>query len=411
MIELLNIRFSFLCRSSRKNSKGLCPIIFRITYRGERIDVFTGLYCEKFEWDGTNGILFPVTKSAISINKNLQAILFNAKDTFDELRFSRLPFSLHELVEKLKGREEKPSVLAEYLDQRTKEIEKRIAVDMARTTYEKYLRSADHFRKFIDRQHNSKNFPLYKIDQKLLIAYFQYLRTTKEISHNTSVKYMGSLKTILMPVIKESHIRHDPFKELKLQSKTIYKDFLTQEEINQLEAAALPNRDLCRIRDIFLFSCYTGLAYADLAQLTRLHIVKEKEDYHIIKPRQKTGQQSIIPLLQPAINILQRYSLTNDFRDFGWHVSANQKMNQRLKKIGTLAGISKPLHMHLARHTFATTVTLSNGVPIETVSNMLGHATLRQTQHYAKVVALKIKTDMAKLKKIYEIGTCNCAID
>jgi site-specific recombinase XerD len=352
-----------------------------------------------------------VTKSAISINKNLQAILFNAKDTFDELRFSRLPFSLHELVEKLKGREEKPSVLAEYLDQRTKEIEKRIAVDMARTTYEKYLRSADHFRKFIDRQHNSKNFPLYKIDQKLLIAYFQYLRTTKEISHNTSVKYMGSLKTILMPVIKESHIRHDPFKELKLQSKTIYKDFLTQEEINQLEAAALPNRDLCRIRDIFLFSCYTGLAYADLAQLTRLHIVKEKEDYHIIKPRQKTGQQSIIPLLQPAINILQRYSLTNDFRDFGWHVSANQKMNQRLKKIGTLAGISKPLHMHLARHTFATTVTLSNGVPIETVSNMLGHATLRQTQHYAKVVALKIKTDMAKLKKIYEIGTCNCAID
>jgi site-specific recombinase XerD len=103
------------------------------------------------------------------------------------------------------------------------------------------------------------------------------------------------------------------------------------------------------------------------------------------------------------MNILKKYSLTSDFRDFSWRVSANQKMNQRLKKIGNLAGVEKKLHMHLARHTFATTVTLSNGVPIETVSNMLGHATLRQTQHYAKVVALKIRTDMSKLKEIYEV--------
>jgi site-specific recombinase XerD len=124
--------------------------------------------------------------------------------------------------------------------------------------------------------------------------------------------------------------------------------------------------------------------------------------YYIRKPRQKTGQESIIPLVPAAINILQKYSLTDDFRDFRWYVSANQKMNQRLKTIGTAAGIEKPLHMHLARHTFATTITLSNGVPIESVSSMLGHATLKQTQHYAKIVALKIKNDMLRVKELYK---------
>jgi len=120
-----------------------------------------------------------------------------------------------------------------------------------------------------------------------------------------------------------------------------------------------------------------------------------------LKPRQKTGQQSIIPLLPVARQILQKYSPCSDFRDFRWHVSANQKMNQRLKTIGETAGLTKPLHMHLARHTFATTITLSNGVPIETVSSMLGHATLRQTQHYAKIVAMKVVNDMAKIKELY----------
>ena len=154
MLELLNIRFSFLCRSARKNSKGKCPIILRIIYRSERIDIFTGLHCDKSEWDATNGVLFPLSKSAISINKNLQSILFDARGVFDEMKFSRLPFSLHELVDKLKGREEKPPVLAEYLDQRTKEIAKRISVDIANTTYEKYLRSANHIKKFIELEYN-----------------------------------------------------------------------------------------------------------------------------------------------------------------------------------------------------------------------------------------------------------------
>ena len=127
------------------------------------------------------------------------------------------------------------------------------------------------------------------------------------------------------------------------------------------------------------------------------HLIKDSDSsWYIRKPRQKTGQESIIPLLPAAIRILEKYSAKKNIANFRWFVSTNQKMNWGLKYIGKRAGISKELHMHLVRHTFATTVTLGNGVPIETVSKMLGHANIKQTQHYAKVVPMKIKNDMGK---------------
>ena len=160
---------------------------------------------------------------------------------------------------------------------------------------------------------------------------------------------------------------------------------------------------MARKKDIFLFACYTGLAYMDIKQLRKEHIISENDgSFYIIKPRQKTGQESIIPLLPAAENILRKYSMTGQLLDFQWYISSNQKMNLGLKYIGERAGVTKTLHMHLARHTFATTVTLANGVPIESVSKMLGHTNIRQTQHYAKVVASKIKLDMVKLKDIYK---------
>jgi site-specific recombinase XerD len=227
-----------------------------------------------------------------------------------------------------------------------------------------------------------------------LEKYFQYLRHTRSIAHNTAVKYITFLKTILMPAIKSGMIKDDPFREMKLRLKPVYKGYLTQEEIDMLMNVEVTSCDLDRIRNIFLFSCFTGLAYSDILQLNRQHILMENDgSFFIRKPRQKTGQESIVPLLPVAIRILQKYSITKDFRDFVWKVSSNQKMNQRLKVIGKAAGVGKELHMHLARHTFATTVTLSNGVPIESVSSMLGHASLKQTQHYAKIISQKLKGD------------------
>ena len=144
------------------------------------------------------------------------------------------------------------------------------------------------------------------------------------------------------------------------------------------------------------------MAYIDLKQFQRSNIRKENNGtFYIEKPRQKTGQLSIIPLIKPAQAILSKYSTSDDFRDFAWYVSTNQKMNEQLKIIEKIAGLDKMLHFHLARHTFATTITLSNGVPIESVSSMLGHATIRQTQDYAQVIAFKLKNDMERVNMVY----------
>ncbi len=321
---------------------------------------------------------------------------------FDELKFADNPFTIDELVARLKGKEEKPTLLIEYLKNRNKELSQKVGLDITHTTYEKYERSHRYMIDFLEKEFKQKNYSLVRIDGKFLEKYFQYLRGVRKIGNNTAVKYMTSLKTLIMPAIQSGIIRHDPYKEIKFRSKTIHKGFLTDEEIELLTIVILSSPDLNRIRDQFLFCCYTGLAYSDLKQLKSQHFIKQRDDdYYILKPRQKTGQQSIIPLLPAARNILQKYSLTPDFRDFHWQISANQKMNQRLKVIGEKASLTKTLHMHLARHTFATTVTLSNGVPLETVSSMLGHASLRQTQHYAKIVALKVIKDMEVIKRIY----------
>lgn len=402
MLELIQIHYSFLCRQSRVNKAGHTPIVLRIIYRQERRDVYTGLYCPYQYWDHESGKVNRKYDKAALINRNLEMINYKAIQIFDQLRFSGNPFTIDDLVSQIKGQEQKPTGLIEYLQSRNEEMKERKGIDISAATYEKYERSLRFVIDFLQNEFRVKNYPLVKIDTRFLERYFQYLRVSKNIGNNTAVKYMTSLKTILMPAIKASVIRNDPFKEIKFKSRTIQKGFLSSEEIDLLIKVELPSLDLQRIRDQYIFCCYTGLAYIDLRQLSREHIIKQKDDdYYIIKHRQKTGQQSIIPMLPAAIKILQKYSPTKDFRDFIWRVSANQKMNQRLKTIGEAAGVSKPLHMHLARHTFATTITLSNGVPLETVSSMLGHTSLRQTQHYAKIVALKVINDMVRVKEIY----------
>jgi len=403
MVELLDIHFNFLCRKQRLNKKGQSPIVLRIIYRQERRDLFTGLYCKSEDWDPDASMVKMSSKTAETINRNLDRITQRAVHVLDQLKFSRTPFTIDELVSGLKGDEERPMLLVEYLQNRSKELGKKTGVDFGPPTYEKYERCTRFVIEFMEKEFKVKNYALVRIDSKFLEQYFQYLRTTRNIANNTAVKYMAFFKTLLMPAVKSRLIRDNPFTDTKFRIKTIPKGFLTDEEIEILINVKLGSDDLDRIRDQYLFCCYTGLAYSDLKQLNRHHFIQQKEGgYYMLKPRQKTGQDSIIPLLPVAQGILQKYSLTKDFRDFRWHVSANQKMNQRLKTIGEKADLKKALHMHLARHTFATTITLSNGVPIESVSSMLGHATLRQTQHYAKIVATKVINDMAKIKDIYK---------
>lgn len=200
-------------------------------------------------------------------------------------------------------------------------------------------------------------------------------------------------------------IDRDPMFGYKLKSKAVERSFLSEDEIQRIAEKQFITERLIQVRDVFLFCCFTGLAYSDVQKLKLSNITKGIDGNRwIFTNRKKTNTRSAIPLLPSAIAILDRYS-NNAFcinKDRAMPVSSNQKMNEYLKEIATLCEIDKPLSSHIARHTFATTVTLLNGVPIESVSKMLGHTSIRTTQIYAKVLDIKVSADMALLREKYQ---------
>lgn len=240
-----------------------------------------------------------------------------------------------------------------------------------------------------------------------------YLKSQKNCEHNTAIKYVINFKKIIRIAYANQWIQRDPFFHWKASWKTKEKQYLTQKELDSLLAKefTIPRLDL--VRDIFVFCCYTGLAYADVKQLKQENIVIGiNGDRWIKKARKKTKTLSSIPLLPPAEWIIEKYKdhphVVNGKGVLP--VITNQKSNAYLKEIADLCGIRKNLTTHVARHTFATTVTLSNGVSISSVSKMLGHRSLKTTQIYAKVLDSKIANEMQELKEKIQINTNLTAI-
>lgn len=209
-----------------------------------------------------------------------------------------------------------------------------------------------------------------------------------------------TLKKIVNHCLANKWLSVNPFVNYKSTAKVKERTFLTQQELDAITVKKIPVECLQQVRDIFVFCCYTGLSYADVKKLKRSEIMTgvDGEEWVFIC-RKKTETNSSIPLLKPAINIINKYKTHPLCSEFVLPVLSNQKMNSYLKEIADLCDIAQNLTFHLSRHTFATTVTLSNGVPIESVSKMLGHLDLKTTQHYAKVVNTKISNDMRVLKK------------
>jgi site-specific recombinase XerD len=402
-ITALDVHFSFFCRSSHRYKNGENPIVLRVIYRGQRRDVFTGLTCPSDFWFSEMGMVGTKLKGATNINRNLMDIQAKAQQKFDLLLLKNEEFSIDELVEIIKGKTPPPQNILEYINLKEEDLKNSIGSNIAIPTWYKYQRTIRYFKDFLNQKRGLNNIPVSKIDDELVEQFFNFLKKEKKNSHNSATALMGCMSSILMPAIKNKVIKYNPFQGLKLARTAVDRDFLEIDEINRLQQLSNLTIPQQLKRDIFLFGVFTGLAYSDIKKLSKENIKQDNDgSYYIQHSRLKTKILSTIPLLPPAIKILESYSPTNDCRDFSWNIPSNQKLNKGLKKIGELAGISKQLFMHLGRHTFATTVTMSNNVSMESVSKMLGHSTLKHTQIYAKIVAQKVKTEMLSVKQVFQ---------
>ncbi len=230
-----------------------------------------------------------------------------------------------------------------------------------------------------------------------------YLKLNLKVGINTAWWYHKCLKKVLNDAISMELLLRNPYKNFKIKQQDTNRDFLTLAEVHAIDAQKIVAGPLQAVKDIFVFACYTGLSYSDLAKLTDQHLVigDDGEEW-IVVDRTKTNSRCRVPLLPRARVILQKYENypVNGSKGTLLPILPNQKMNVCLKELANICGINKKISMHVARHTFATSITLANGVPIETVSKMLGHNSLKTTQIYARIVDRKISDDMKKLRTI-----------
>jgi site-specific recombinase XerD len=395
------ISILFYVKRVKVNAQGLAPIFQRITINGRRLDNSTGKFIDPDKWHSEMSKMRGTSEEARSINGHLDNLKSKILNVEKNLIKKDIPVNFESFKNEFQGKSERERMLIPIFQEHNRKIKELIGLEYAAGTLERYETSLKHTKDFLLWKYNLSDINIEKIDHAFITEFEFYLRSERKCANNTAVKYIKNFHKIVNQCLANGWLNKDPFTNYKSKVKEVERVYLTEEEIQTIINKDFKIERVGMVRDIFVFSCFTGLAYIDVKQLTKNHIgLGIDGDKWIFKNRQKTDTVSKIPLLPMAQEIINKYEnhpvCINEDRLLP--IFSNQKMNAYLKEIADICEINKDLTFHIARHTFATTITLSNGVPLETVSKMLGHTSLKTTQHYAKILDKKISEDMMILK-------------
>ena len=395
------INVLFYIKRAKINSNGLVPVFIRITVEGKRIDKSTGKYVLPERWSTETSRLKGNSEESRSINNHLDLIRKEVFETEKNLLLKGIILNFENFKNEYLGIESTKRYLVPIFEDHNRKVKELVGREYAIATQKRYETSLRHLKEFLEYKFKISDIDIERIDYAFIADYEFFLRTKRNCSNNTAIKYVKNFHKVVNICLANGWLVKSPFTNYKPKIKEVVRDYLLDDEIKAIRDKNITSFRLDLVRDIFLFSCYTGLAYIDVKQLKKSNIsIGIDGDKWIFKSRQKTDVNSKIPILPPALEILDKYKEHPKCLNEGFllPILSNQKMNAYLKEIADICGINKELTFHIARHTFATTVTLSNGVPIETVSKMLGHTNLKTTQHYAKILDKKISEDMQILK-------------
>ncbi len=397
----------FFAIGSRANENGEIPLHLRITVNNRKVEMSLHRRVDKNIWNPSAGMAMGNTKNAKIINGFLMSVQSSIYEHFKYLRETGKPLTAEAIRNAYLGiEEEKGQKVLELFIEHNDKIKLLEGIDFAPQTIKRYDTSFKHTRDYIQSKYKCDDIYLSELDNEFINGYELYLKTVRRCSHNTTLKYIKNFKKIINLAIANGDLNKDPFINFKMKLKPVDRGFLSEEELHIIMKKNFKNDRLNEVRDCFLFSCFTGLAYSDLANLTHENIVTGTDGGQWIKiKRQKTDNQSSIPIMSVTLKLIEKYS-THPYcklKNVLMPVKTNQKMNAYLKEIGDICGINKNMSSHLARHTFATTVTLNNNVPIETVSKMLGHSSLDMTRTYARLLDKKVGNDMKHIEGKYDI--------
>jgi site-specific recombinase XerD len=392
----------FFARKSKPGKDGKLPIYMRVTIDGDRFDTGTKRFIAEDRWSQDAGKVLGYSEEAKSINSGLDALRLHAFDLQKEILLEGKELTMDNFRNKWWGiKTERPRMLLEIFEHHNKQMKDLIGQEFSPLTFERYTTSKKHTKEFIKWKYNVDDMNINDLNYEFITDYEFWLKSVRKCDHNTTMKYLSNFKKIVNICLKNGWLPRNPFLGYKMTKREIERPYLSQEELERISTKPFVAARTNQVRDIFLFCCYTGLAYADVKKLSRAEIATGIDgEKWIFTHRQKTESATRLPLLPPAQEILERYKDHPQCLNNGLllPVLSNQKMNTYLKEIADACDITKKMTTHTARHTFATTVTLTNGVPIETVSKLLGHKNLKTTQHYAKILDLKVSQDMSALR-------------
>lgn len=404
-----NFRVSFFLKKAKLLKNGEASVAMRITVDGQRVENNIRKSILPNLWNQSKERAKGTSTAAVDLNRFIEDARIRVHQIVTELQQTGAEINPLIVQQRFYGvgqvRKQERTIL-QVIQEHNDEAKQLIGKDFVEITWRRYETMKRYLGELIKPKYGVDDLPLSDFTGEVIRAYEVYLKTEKDLCQNTLIRYMKALKKITNRCLANDWIQKDPFVGIKFREEPTEPEFLTLEEVDRIYNCNPGSKRLEVIRDMFLMSAFTGLAFTDVSQLTEDHIVTDNDgNKWIRKPRQKTKQMSNIPLLDVPLAIIEKYQGDKKAAKKGvlLPIPCNQVMNRYLKEIAEICKINKHLTMHTARHTYAT-LCLSQGVSLKNVSKMLGHASIKMTERYARVLDSSILRDMNSIRDALNLG-------
>ena len=392
----------FIIKKAKLLKNGEAPICLRITVNKRVAEIMIKRSIPVDLWNQKKECSKGKDRVATELNHYINTVRAKVLQIHRELEIDNKPITADIIKDCFYGRDKVQRSLLEVYAEHNEKCRALIGKEYTESTVTKFDTSINRLKEYIRSCYHRDDIMLAELDGQFIRNFDFWLKTEKHCQNNSALKHLKNLKKVVRIALANDWIKKDPFYGIHFKQEEINVEFLSREELDILMNKEFAIKRLEQVRDIFVFCCFTALAFVDVQQLSREHLIKDNNGaLWIRKARQKTNQMCNIPVLSIPQRKLRKYEDNAECIKKGvlLPVISNQRMNAYLKEIADLCGITKRLTTHVARHTAATVVFLANDVSMENVSKILGHSNIRMTQHYAKVLDSSIMRDMFNVEK------------
>ena len=392
----------FIIKKSKLLKNGEAPVCMRITVNKRVAEVMIKRSILADLWNQKKECSKGKDRVATELNHYINTVRAKVLQIHRELEIDNKPITADTIKDCFYGRDKVQRSLLEVYAEHNEKCRALIGKEYTESTVTKFDTSINRLKEYIRSCYHCDDIMLAELDGQFIRDFDFWLKTEKHCQNNSALKHLKNLKKVIRIALANDWIKKDPFYGIHFKQEEVNVEFLSREELDILMNKEFAIKRLEQVRDIFIFCCFTALAFVDVQQLSREHLIKDNNGaLWIRKAQQKTNQMCNIPVLSIPQRILRKYEDNVECIKKGvlLPVISNQRMNAYLKEIADVCGIAKRLTTHYVRHTAATVVFLANDVSMENVSKILGHSNIRTTQHYARILDSSIIRDMINVEK------------